>query len=136
MQNNTSSKYISISLFIAFTLITIVFILTRLNKEKENDVGKISSNVTIENGIQKIVVKSQMGGYSPRIIYANSNLETLLIMESINSYGCERSFTIPSLKVSETLPNNGKTEFNLGSPNKDILGTCSMGMYTFLIKFL
>lgn len=98
--------------------------------------NEISSNVVIENNTQIITVTSQMGGYVPKIIYAKSTIPTVLKIESVNSYGCERAFRIPSLNISEELPNNGTTTFDLGSPQEDILGSCSMGMYTFIIKFL
>lgn len=138
MSRNISIKFIVISLVISFSLILFtIFVINSSSTKKENGIqNEISSNVIIENDTQIITVTSKMGGYVPKIIYAKSAIPTVLKIESVNSYGCERAFTIPSLNISEELPNNGTTTFDLKSPQKDILGTCSMGMYTFLIKFI
>ena len=58
-------------------------------------------------------------------------------MKSEGAYGCERAFNIPDLNISEILPENGQTEFDLGTQAKGtkLLGVCSMGMYYFQIFF-
>ena len=63
-------------------------------------------------------------------------MQTVLEIESKNSYGCERAFRIPSFSISQELPTDGKTTFELGKPSKNITGTCGMGMYTFKINFI
>ena len=77
------------------------------------------------------------GGYSPRKIEAKAGVPTILIMKSEGAYGCERAFNIPDLKISEILPENGQTQFDLGIQAKGtkLLGVCSMGMYSFQIFF-
>lgn len=86
---------------------------------------------------QQVIEVIASGGYSPRKIEAKADVPTILIMKSEDSYGCERAFNIPALKISEILPENGQTQFDLGIQAKGtkLLGVCSMGMYSFQIFF-
>ena len=136
MNNNQRNTVIAILISISLILLAITGINRSQIQNTQKGTYEISSNVVIKDEKQTIHVISKMGGYSPQTIYAQANIPTTLIMDSQNSYGCERAFRIPSLNVSEILPTEGETPFDLGSPSEDILGTCSMGMYTFLIKFL
>ncbi len=130
---------ISILLVVAVLALLLFSFLSRGNSSKATVVGaEITSNVLEENGLQIIEVISTAGGYSPRKITAKSDIPTVLRLNSENSYGCERSFRIPSLNITEILPTQGVTEIDLGVPQagKNIFGTCSMGMYTFTISFI
>ena len=82
-------------------------------------------------------VTANSRGYSPRKIKAKAGIPTILIMESEGAYGCERAFNIPDLNISEILPENGQTQFDLGVQAKGtkLLGVCAMGMYYFQIFF-
>jgi hypothetical protein len=86
---------------------------------------------------QIIEVTASSGGYSPRKIEAKAGIPTILVIKSEGAYGCERAFNIPDLNVSEILPENGQTEFDLGAQSKGtkLVGVCSMGMYYFQIFF-
>jgi hypothetical protein len=86
---------------------------------------------------QQIIEVTASSGYSPRKIEAKADVPTILIMKSEGAYGCERAFNIPALKISEVLPENGQTQFDLGIQAKGtkLLGVCSMGMYSFQIFF-
>jgi len=86
---------------------------------------------------QIIEVTAASGGYSPRKIEAKAGVPTILVLKSEGAYGCERAFNIPDLNISEILPENGQTEFDLGTQTKGtkLLGVCSMGMYYFQIFF-
>ena len=88
-------------------------------------------------GQQIVEVTARSGGYSPRKIGAKADVPTILVMKSDGAYGCERAFNIPDLNISEILPENGQTEFDLGTQAKGIklVGVCSMGMYYFQIFF-
>ena len=134
--SNTKTLFTTLSILFAIFIVIFAFSYAKRKSNSKTETFGISENVVMEGGIQKIKVISKMGGYSPKIIYAKSNTPSVLEIESINSYGCERAFRIPSLNISEILPTEGETTFDLGSPSEEILGTCSMGMYTFLIKFL
>ena len=86
---------------------------------------------------QQIIEVIASGGYSPRKIEAKAGVPTILVMKSEGAYGCERAFNIPDLKISVILPENGQTQFDLGTHAKGtkLLGVCSMGMYYFQIFF-
>lgn len=128
-------------LLITITLITVItiFLLIGQRSGPSSVAGTStpSNNVKEENGVQIVEVISTGGGYSPRKTTAKANVPTILRLNSKNSYGCERSFRIPSLNVTEILPTEGITEIDLGTPKEggSIFGTCSMGMYTFTISF-
>ncbi len=139
MNNEKTNIYIGIALIISFLLI--FFAVSSRNDSKSNtrDVNEkkeISENVLLEEELQTVTITSRAGGYTPKITYAKSSVHTILEMNSVNSYGCERAFRIPSLNISKELPNNGTTTFDLGTPEESITGTCSMGMYVFTIKFI
>ncbi|MBS3145222.1 cupredoxin domain-containing protein [Candidatus Woesearchaeota archaeon] len=122
---------------ISATIIAIVIFSKDTKNAEDVKAETITSNVLVEDGIQVIQVVSTGGGYSPRTTNAKANIETVLRINSENSYGCERSFRIPQLDINEILPTNGITEIELGSPKagEEIFGSCSMGMYTFTINF-
>lgn len=98
--------------------------------------GSESSTIDLE-GKQVIDVKAVSGGYLPESINAKAATPSVLRIKSENSYGCERAFTIPQLKIRAILPINGITEIEIGEfePGTRLLGTCSMGMYSFYINF-
>ena len=92
---------------------------------------------TADQGTQQVIEVIASGGYSPREIDAKADVPTILIIKSEGAYGCERAFNIPDLGISEILPENGQTQFDLGTHAKGtkLLGVCGMGMYYFQIFF-
>ena len=133
----------AISIVISLVIVTVLVAVALISKNSPQGTNKPVtnttevSNVKIEDSKQVIYVTSTTGGYSPRKINAKANIKTVLKIESQNSYGCERSFRIPKLNINQILPTEGTTEFELGTPKQGdkLLGTCSMGMYTFTITF-
>ena len=91
----------------------------------------------VDPAAQQIIEVVASGGYSPKKIDAKADVPTILIMKSEGAYGCERAFNIPDLGISEILPENGQTQFDLGTHAKGtkLLGVCGMGMYYFQIFF-
>ena len=96
-----------------------------------------TTGITNPQAQQIIEVTAKSGGYSPRKIDAKAGVPTILVMKSDGAYGCERAFNIPDLNISQILPENGQTQFDLGTQAKGtkLLGVCSMGMYYFQILF-
>jgi hypothetical protein len=96
-----------------------------------------TTSQAVNQANQQVIEVIASGGYSPRKIEAKAGVPTVLIMKSEGAYGCERAFNIPELKISEILPENGQTQFDLGTHAKGtkLLGVCSMGMYSFQIFF-
>jgi hypothetical protein len=96
-----------------------------------------TSAQTTNPAAQQIIEVTASGGYLPKKIEAKADVPAILIIKSEGAYGCERAFNIPALKISEILPENGQTQFDLGVQAKGtkLLGVCSMGMYSFQIFF-
>ncbi|MBM3700383.1 MAG: hypothetical protein FJW68_05645 [Actinobacteria bacterium] len=122
---------LSISLFFLFSCAGNI----KPGGQAENP-GSKSSTIDLE-GKQIIEVNAVSGGYYPGSIKSKAGLPSVLRINSENSYGCERAFTIPQLKIKAILPINGITEIEIGEfePGARLLGTCSMGMYSFVIEF-
>ncbi len=132
-------KYMVLILSLITVGVLIFFAVNSSKGKQSSDVKAVTTAnaVTEEDGKQIINVTSRAGGYFPQQVSAVAGKETVLRLESKNSYGCERSFRIPKLNISKILPQEGITEIELGKPEKGekVLGSCSMGMYTFTIKF-
>ena len=103
----------------------------------ETTVATETTSETTNPAQQIVEVTARSGGYSPRKIEAKAGVPTILVMKSEGAYGCERAFNIPDLNIGEILPENGQTQFDLGTQAKGtkLLGVCSMGMYYFQIFF-
>ncbi len=132
------NKFFSIISLVAIVLIILIF----SNGSKTDKAGKTDSTgqsaqtVEIKDGIQYITILAK-GGYSPRITEATAGIPTKLIVQTKDTYDCSSALTIRSIKYQEILPQNGETIIDLGTPvtGEPLLGVCSMGMYSFQIKF-
>ncbi len=87
-------------------------------------------NIT-ENGKQIVTITVKNSGYEASTNTLKIGIPAKLILKTDNTFGCSRSFTIPSYNISKLLPTTGTETIDF-TPNK--LGiltfTCSMGMYT------
>jgi plastocyanin domain-containing protein len=92
--------------------------------------------VSTANDTQTVTLTA-LGGYQPSLTQAVGGIPTKLIIDTKNTFDCSASLTIPGLGVNRLLPPNGQTEVDLGTPvsGSEIFGTCTMGMYSFRIKF-
>ena len=128
---------------LAFTILVLmfavffVFIFSSCKNVQVTDNKTIDSEAVVISEDQQIIEVIVQGGYSPRKINAKAGMPTILRMKSDRAYGCERAFIIPELGISRILPENGNTEFDLGSRDEgtNLIGVCSMGMYYFEIFF-
>lgn len=92
-------------------------------------------NVSIVDGKQIVEIKAK-GGYTPRISKAKAGIPTILRFNTNGTFDCSASVRIPSMSISQVLPNSGSTDIDLGNPKVGIVqGTCGMGMYPFEINF-
>lgn len=92
-------------------------------------------NVSVVDGKQIIEIKAK-GGYTPRISTAKAGIPTILRFDTNGTFDCSASVRIPSMNISELLPNSGSKDIDLGSPKAGaIQGSCGMGMYPFQINF-
>ncbi len=95
-----------------------------------------SSNVTIKDGVQYIVIDVKQG-YSPRITEAKWDIPTKLIAKTNETYDCSSSLVIRSIGYQSSLPATWETTVDLGTPKSGgtLDATCGMGMYSFQINF-
>ena len=93
-------------------------------------------NVEIRNGVQYITIDAK-GGYFPRKTTAKADMPTKLIMNTKDTYDCSAALVIQSLNYQKILPQNGETiiDLGIGKVGETLQGLCSMGMYSFQIKY-
>jgi plastocyanin domain-containing protein len=134
-----SSTIVIVSLILIIFTFTLVFLL-RSNGGNPTDSNKLtqSSNVLISDNLQTISIEANDSGYAPTSTNAKADINTKLLLNSVAAYGCAQSLTIPKLGIKKILPNNGKAEVEIPAQKAGtkLLGTCSMGMYSFTINFI
>jgi len=82
------------------------------------------------NGVQQININVLGNGYSPNFFAAQAGKPIRLVMVSNGTYGCTRSFTIPSLGFRTILPETGQVPIDIPAQQAGTLYfTCGMGMY-------
>lgn len=93
------------------------------------------NNVSIVDGKQIVTIKAR-GGYQPRKSYAQSGIPTVVRFSTNGTFDCSSFIRIPSLNISQSLPQKGNTDIEIGTPQVSTLkGSCGMGMYPFEIEF-
>lgn len=126
-------KMIVASVVIAAAIIFGAFVLVNNKSQTENSVP--AQNVTVVDGKQIIEIEAR-GGYSPRKSVAKAGLPTILRFKTGGTFDCSASIRIPSLNISQILPQTGTTDIDLGTQKLGTLqGTCGMGMYPFSVDF-
>lgn len=127
----------TVAIIIAGVIIGGAILLTRgggTTSQNSKQIGSVE-NISIVDGKQIIEIKAK-GGYTPRISVAKANIPTILRFDTNGTFDCSSSVRIPSMNISQILPNSGSTDIDLGNPKLGTLqGTCGMGMYPFEIKF-
>lgn len=124
------------SIVITILIVSITASLTILFAGKSNNVGKdIINNVSVVEGKQFIDINVK-GGYSPRKSIAKSGIPTYIRFNTNGTFDCSSFIKIPSMNISQTLPQTGITEIDIGIPQTGKLGgMCGMGMYNFEVDF-
>lgn len=124
-----------IAVVIAFVFIGGAMYLSRSSSASTSNNEPIKENVTMVSGTQ-IIDLTAKGGYTPRKSIAKAGIPTILRVNTSGTFDCSSSIRIPSMNISQNLPQSGATEIALGSPVAGVLnGTCGMGMYPFEINF-
>lgn len=93
-------------------------------------------NVSIVDGRQFVAIEAK-GGYIPRVSTAKADIPTTIKVKTSGTFDCSSSLVIPSIGYRSNLPLSGTTDIEL-PPQKEgttIQGLCSMGMYSFSVKF-
>lgn len=133
-------KMIVASLVIASAIIFGAFVFANKGPQvggntSSTDGAVSAQNVTIVDGKQIIEINAR-GGYSPRKSVAKAGIPTVLRFKTSGTFDCSSSIRIPSLNISQILPQSGATDIEIGSQNSGALqGMCGMGMYRFEVDF-
>jgi plastocyanin domain-containing protein len=98
------------------------------------DAGQTNASIVGGNQTVEITAKN---GYSPRDTLAKANLPMTLKIESNGDFDCSSSLSIPKLGYQANLPPSGETVINVPpqQAGSTLKGLCSMGMYSFTIRF-
>ena len=133
-------KPTTIAILIVVVLIGASFVYSR-NKDVSDDTRKeeikeVKSNVSVVDGKQIITIDAR-GGYFPQMTIAKADMPTIIKVETKSTFDCSSALVIPDLNYQKNLPPTAVTEIEV-PPQKageEIQGLCSMGMYSFQIKF-
>jgi len=96
----------------------------------------VSENATPEVS-SDVVVYANNDGYYPYESFATADVPVTLRLKTNNTISCSRSFIIPSLNIKALLDATGEKIIEI-PPQKagtTLAYSCSMGMYTGVIKF-
>jgi plastocyanin domain-containing protein len=98
--------------------------------------GVLEPTATIVDGKQYVDITAR-GGYWPREIKAKSGVPTILRVATKGTFDCSAYLVIPTIGYRNSLPQTGVTEIPIPpqQAGSTFVGTCSMGMYSFAIKF-
>src|SRR5258708_3456788 len=93
----------------------------------------VAANVV--NGVQEVTINTLDYGYQPSYFSARSGQPIRLKLETNNTFGCTRSFVIPSQGIHRILPETGETVIDIPAQQPGYLCfTCGMGMYGGVIS--
>jgi plastocyanin domain-containing protein len=119
---------VTVSLFVG-----LAFVIAR---KPNNDTQNLQNVETID-GMQYVTINAK-GGYFPRVSEAKAGIPTKLIIETKGTYDCSLALVIRSINYQKLLNKTGEEVIDIGVPVSGVplVGTCSMGMYSFTINFL
>lgn len=104
--------------------------------KNDTETNGTAQNSDIKNAVQYITINAK-GGYSPKVSTAKGGIHTKLIVKTNGTYDCSASLVIQSVGFQKILSPTGEEVIDLGTPKagQSLRGLCSMGMYSFLIKY-
>lgn len=152
MQGNTllmqdlGKKIISVkdspaAIFLGVVLLAIIGLVIAailvLNPSENTKKPVVMSSAVQEVDGEQIISVSAKGGFSPSIVSASANKNTILKVSTKDTYDCSNTLLIPSLRKQILLPPSGTAEIEIPaqSPGTSIHATCSMGMYNLELNF-
>jgi len=126
-------KMTLISIIIAVLLIGGALVLTKNTRNVESVAN--ANNVVIVDGKQIVTINAK-GGYLPRKSVAKAGIPTVIRFDTDGTFDCSSAVRIPSMNISQVLPQSGSTDIDIGTQQVATLqGACGMGMYPFEINF-
>lgn len=136
-ENRVSLIFISVSVgLILLLLIGMVSFIAQKPKTTEEVV--LSNSVVIADDGRQIIEITAKNGFLPSSVTARAGVNTVLRVKTSNTIDCSNVLNIPSLGVSKQLPLSGNTDIEIPAQasGSEISGTCSVGHYSFRVKFL
>lgn len=130
--NKTTSIIVTVALIVGLGIIFF--------GNTKKDIGSVTNqaiqNVEVRGGVQYITIEAS-GGYSPKVSTAKAGVPTKLVIKTNGTYDCSSSLVIRSVGFQKILAETGEEIIDLGTPvaGTPLQGTCSMGMYSFVINF-
>jgi plastocyanin domain-containing protein len=128
---------------IVLSIITVAFViglgiifLGGSQNDTESASTQAGQNIEIRDGVQYITIDAK-GGYSPRITSAQAGVPTKLIVRTNGTFDCSSALMIRSIGYQKILPQTGEEIIDIGTSQagSSVQGTCSMGMYNFVVNF-
>lgn len=133
-ENNSNTK-IFLTIVAMLLLIGLTIVITN-KPNADTNTSQNQQKVEVIDGIQYITINAG-GGYFPRVTQAQAGIPTKLIVKTNGVFDCSAALTIRSINYQKVLPQTGEEVIDIGTPVAGVpfSGTCSMGMYSFLINF-
>ncbi|MDP3402452.1 MAG: cupredoxin domain-containing protein [bacterium] len=105
--------------------------------QKPQGTHQVVQNVSME-GERQIIEIDAKGGYFPKLTTAKAGVPTVVRLKTSGTYDCSSAVTIPSLGFRKNLDATGITEVEvpIHVAQGTLEGTCTMGMYSFSVRFL
>lgn len=102
-------------------------------KSNVSNTGKAFAEL---DGKQLISITAK-AGFTPNAFEVAADKSTILRVSTKNTFDCTSTISIPALGINKTLPFSGVTDIELPpqTMGSTLTGTCSMGMYSFSIKY-
>lgn len=131
-----NTKNITLFLGVVGIIIFIIIIFSTSGDGPVTNVNQSANNVSVVDGKQIIAIGVR-GGYSPRVTNAKAGEATIIQFNTQNAFDCSSALVIQSLGYKKNLPPSGQTllEIPAQEAGSSLRGTCSMGMYDFIINF-
>jgi len=100
------------------------------------NINRIGTNVTIENGKQIINMDVISGGYSPNQFTIKKGIPVRWVISGKNIFGCQGYFVVPTLNISKAL-NEGENIIEFTPKETGFINfSCGMGMYRGRIEVI
>ncbi len=110
----------------------------RTNNASRNIPEKpVVKNDAVNTDGKQIIEISVKGGYSPKVSTAKAGVPTVIRLITNNTFDCSSSISIPSIGYRKNLPRTGTTDVDVPVQiaGTKLHGSCSMGMYSFVVNF-
>lgn len=135
--SKSTLKQIQNGIVIVFILVIGIFGFVALTGNKPPEAPS-KTNITTDPSGKQIIQVNAKTGYTPKLSEAKANTTTILRVSTKSTFDCSTALKIPKLGITKNLPASGDTDIEIAAqPAGTVIdATCSMGMYSFQIKFV